>query len=259
MNYKTFGRGGDAWVTLSHPIGSSHEVWGEQVKALASTYNVLVYDVRGHGVNPGATDSLRAQNLDDLVDDVLAIWRQLGISSSHFVGLSLGGCIGVGLALRAPERVNSLMVVNSRLHMDDAARAMWQQRAALVEREGMTPVVRPTLERWFTSEFLAAHTETLASVEATLQGTSALAFADCARVLAGLQLQPRLSSLTMPVRFVTGEQDTAVASQFVADYAAVSAGFELIRMRGPHLLNIENPVGFNHCMLDFIETIECQS
>jgi 3-oxoadipate enol-lactonase len=250
FEYTVHGPQTGPWVTLSHPIGASQAIWAGQIEALAPKHRVLVYDIRGHGQDQGRETTC---SVDDLAHDVLRLWDQLGIRRSHFVGLSLGGCIGVALAHGAPDRVQSLVVANSRLEMDATATAMWEQRATLVEQQGMAPVVAPTLERWLTPEFMAAQPAAVDQVRQTLLATPAQGFAACARALANMHQQQRLSGLQVPTLLISGLSDQAVSSAMVEQYARQNPTFGFVALPGPHILNLENPVGFNQTVLDFID------
>ncbi len=238
------------WLTLSHPIGASRQIWDPLLPTLARDYRVLTIDTRGHGATPaqGAHTTL-----DTLADDVLQLWQALDISSSHFLGLSLGGCIGMTLALQAPQRLRSLVVACARLDMDAAAREMWQQRAALVEAQGMAPVIAPTLERWFTPAFLASEPTVVQTVRAQLAACSPQGFAASARALAGLQLQEKLAGLRVPTLFLAGQDDKAVPTSLIETYARLSPGAELQTLAGPHILPLENPDGFSRSVLAFLQ------
>jgi 3-oxoadipate enol-lactonase len=249
FEYSTHGPKSGEWVTLSHPVGSSRDVWAGQIEAFSRRYQVLVYNIRGHG---GDSRQESSCTVDDLANDVLQLWRQLGIQSSHFVGLSLGGCVGVAVAHQAPERVQSLVVANARLEMDQATSDMWLQRASLVEKQGIEPIVEPTLERWLTPEFMVAHPGETAQVRQTLRTTSPQGFAACARALGAMHQQQRLAGLDVPTLFLSGLSDKAVPSVMVEQYARQNPAFSFAAIAGPHILNLENPAAFNQTVLDFM-------
>lgn len=237
------------WITLSHPIGSSLEIWAGQIEALSRQHPVLVYNTRGHGSDQCQDASC---TVDDLAGDVLRLWQQLGIKRSHLVGLSLGGCVGVAVAHQAPDRVKSLVVANARLEMDGAATDMWLQRASLVEQQGIAPIVSPTLERWLTPEFMAAFPLEVAQLRQTLLATSPKGFAACARALAAMHQEGRLAGLKVPTLFLSGLADKAVPGVMVEHYAQQNPAFSFAAIPGPHILNLENPGDFNLAVLDFI-------
>lgn len=235
------------WLTLSHPIGASLRIWDALLPALSRHYRVLAFNTHGHGGEAGAHGTM-----DDLVTQVQQLWQALGIARSHFLGLSLGGCIGVALALRAPKSLRSLVVACSRLEMDDAATGMWQQRAALVEQQGMTPVVAPTLERWFTPAFLARQPAVVEDVRQQLLACPPRGYAASARALAGLHLQDRLGQLQVPTLYLAGLDDQAVAAAQIEVYARLTPGARYAALAGPHILPLENPDDFSRRVLDFL-------
>lgn len=235
------------WLTLSHPIGASRRIWDALLPALSRNYRVLAFNTHGQGSEAGTPDTM-----DDLAAQVQELWQSLGIVRSHFLGLSLGGCIGVALALRAPQSLHSLVVACARLEMDAAATAMWQQRAALVGQQGMAPVIAPTLERWFTPAFLAQHPAAVEEVRQQLLACPPRGYAASARALAGLHLQDRLGQLQVPTLYLAGLDDQAVAAAQIEGYARLTPGARYAALAGPHILPLENPDGFSRHVLDFL-------
>jgi 3-oxoadipate enol-lactonase len=249
FEYATCGAPGGQWITLSHPVGSDMRIWDAQVEELSRQYQVLVYNTRGHG---GDVRNVSACTVHDLADDVIQLWEHLGIARSHFVGLSLGGCVGVALASNAPARVSTLTVVNSRLEMDELASSGWSKRAQLAESEGMQPLMNPMIERWLTPAFIATHPLEVAVVKQTLLATSPNGFAACARALADMHLKQALAVLSVPTLFLAGLSDSAVPSDITRHYADQNPAFSFAAIPGPHILNLENPAGFNQAVLGFL-------
>ncbi|MET4576775.1 alpha/beta fold hydrolase [Ottowia thiooxydans] len=247
--YSITGAANAPWVTLAHPVGANRHTWAAQVAQLSTRYRVLSYDMRGHGESPSQGPSC---GVDDLAGDVHALWQKLGIAQSHFVGLSLGGCVGLALAHHHPEAVQSLVIANARLEMDAAATQMWQQRAASVEQEGMSAVVDATLERWLTPAFRAAEPHTTETVRETLASMSAEGFAACARALAHMHQAQRLKQLQVPTLLISGLADQAVPSALIRADAASNARLQLIEIDGPHMVHLENPMGFDRAVQTFL-------
>lgn len=237
------------WLTLLHPVGADRHTWAPVLAPLAERYRVLSLDLRGHGDAPARGARC---GVDDLADDVLALWQQLGIERCHVLGVSLGGCVGLALAHRRPAAVHRLVIANARLEMDEAATAMWRQRAATALAEGMAPLVEPTLQRWLTPEFQAAWPERSEAVRQTLAQTSPEGFAACAEALADMHQRARLSDLALPTLLLTGRADTAVPSALVRADAATNPALAYAEIDGPHLLHQENPEDFVRVVLDFL-------
>ena len=107
INYRTYGEGFP--LVLSHPFSASLEFWGDLIQALPPKYQVVAYDVRGHGLSsaPVGEDNYR---LDILVEDLHNLLKHLEIKQAYIGGLSLGGAISVGFAGRHPDMVKALLV-----------------------------------------------------------------------------------------------------------------------------------------------------
>ena len=76
------------WLTLSHSLACNVSMWDEQAQLLARKYKVLRYDTRGHGASSAPPGPY---TLDQMADDVKALFDALGIRRTHWVGLSMGG------------------------------------------------------------------------------------------------------------------------------------------------------------------------
>jgi pimeloyl-ACP methyl ester carboxylesterase len=97
-------------VLLLHGMGSCGEDWELQFPALTSHYRVLAPDARGHGHSPKPPGPY---SISQMAEEVAALLDDLQIPSAHVVGLSMGGCIAQQLALSHPNRVRSLVLVNT--------------------------------------------------------------------------------------------------------------------------------------------------
>lgn len=250
FSYSVSGNPEGPWLTLSHPIGSSKQIWETLAARLGQRYRVLTYDLRGHGQSPMPAGQ---GGMDDLAGDCEALWDQLGVEKSAFVGLSLGGCIGVALADRAPHRLTALVVACSRLAMDEKAATMWRERAAVVRSQGMSAIVDATLDRWLSEPWRAAHPELVHVIRITLAATDPEGFAQCAEALAEGQPPARMARLAMPVQFLAGLDDKAVPSELVHGYAQQTPGARYAEMPGPHLLHLESEQAFHDELTRFLE------
>ena len=103
--------GGDGpAVLLSHGFLMDHEMFAPQVEALAGEFRVVTWDERGTGRTP-ATGPFTYW---DLADDALGLLDQLGIERAVLGGMSQGGFISLRAALRAPERVRGLILIDTQ-------------------------------------------------------------------------------------------------------------------------------------------------
>jgi pimeloyl-ACP methyl ester carboxylesterase len=108
LHYEIAGTGNA--VVFIHGFGSDRRVWDDQFPAFARRYQVLRYDIRGHGQSALPTGEPYAH-----ADDLLALLNFLGIARTHIIGQSMGGEIAINFALVYPDRVHRLALVDSAL------------------------------------------------------------------------------------------------------------------------------------------------
>ena len=133
-------------------IGTTRDLWQQQVPALVGTYRIIRYDARGHGsssVPPGA------YTIEQLGRDALAILDAEDARQAHVCGISLGGLTGLWLAIHAPDRVASLIVANSAARIGTIE--SWNERIAMVRERGMQGAADMAIPRWFSQEFTRRH------------------------------------------------------------------------------------------------------
>ena len=140
-------------VLLVHSLGLDRRMWDPVLDRLAGGRRVVAYDVRGHG---SAAAAPLPFTMAATATDLVAVLDALDLDTAHVAGLSLGGAITQAAAVAAPERFASLTLMAAP---DRPMPEAFEERARLAETGGMTPLIAPTLERWFTPEALAADTE----------------------------------------------------------------------------------------------------
>ncbi|CAL1278456.1 unnamed protein product [Larinioides sclopetarius] len=98
-------------ILFLHGMAVSKEQWGDIPEAVAKATNrkVFAVDSRNHGESPWSD----VFNFDCNVDDLLSFMDSIGASKAIIVGHSMGGITSMNVALRAPERVEKLVVVDT--------------------------------------------------------------------------------------------------------------------------------------------------
>ena len=244
------GREGAPWVTFSNSLATDLSMWDDQVAALESDFRILRYDKRGHG----ASEEVRAPYaLDDLVGDVVAIWDALGVRRSHFVGLSIGGRIGLRLAIDYPERLLSAVISNTRADVPNPIRKLWEARIDTAQREGMGGLANTTVERWCSPSFFATDTAVLEKMRAMVRATSVEGYIRGARALMDHDDRARLGDIGVTCLFIAGRDDTSAApdSMRAMSEAVRDACFVELSPAG-HIANMEQPGAYNEALRPFL-------
>ncbi|MDQ3157453.1 MAG: 3-oxoadipate enol-lactonase [Actinomycetota bacterium] len=224
-------------VVLSNSLGATMAMWDANLADLEEHFRVVRYDTRGHGESPAPSGPY---DIDDLVDDVVALLDDLGVARAHFVGLSLGGMTGMRLAAREPDRVDRLVVLCTSAHLEPAS--AWRDRASTVRAQGTGAVAQAVVDRWFTPGLLASAPALQASSEAMVASTPAEGYAACCEVIATMDLRADLASITAPTLAIAGADDHATPTPHLAEIAdTVRDGRLVVVPESAHLANTQQP------------------
>ena len=250
INYELTGQEGAPVVMLSHSLASSMVMWNPQLESLESDFQVLRYDMRGHGASDAPDGTY---TLELLAEDAVALLDVLGIDTVHFVGLSIGGMIGQGLALNHGDRLKSLTLCDTSAVMPDEAQPILQERIAAARENGMADQVDGTLERWFTPQYLKENPPEVEMIRQQVRATPLAGYIGCSEALRGLNYLERLRGIKLATLIMVGEEDPGTpvaASEAIHERIA---GSELVILPSArHLSNIEQAEAFNKSLMDFL-------
>jgi 3-oxoadipate enol-lactonase len=104
-------------ILLQHGFARSHRVWYSWVPYLARYYKVVRADLRGMGLSSRDFDLKSGINLQSYFSDFNALIEELGGGPVHFCGESLGGILGMAFAAEYPEKLRTLTIVSSPVHL----------------------------------------------------------------------------------------------------------------------------------------------
>jgi 3-oxoadipate enol-lactonase len=225
-------------VVLCGSLGAPSSMWNPQLPALAGRTVVRV-EHPGHG---GAALA-DVHDVGDLARRVLAA---VGGERFSFVGLSLGGAVGMRLALDVPERLERLVLACTSARFGEPSQ--WLARATTVRADGLAAIVDAVLGRWFTPLFdeVPAYRELFLS-------TDAEGYARCCEALSSFDVRDDLSSIGAPTLVIAGAEDpttTPADVEAIAD-AVPDARFAVIP-GAAHLANVERPDDFNRLLEEYL-------
>jgi len=257
-HYALDGPAGAPVVTLSHPLGATHAVWDAQFRALTPRYRTLAYDVRGHGRSDAPPGPW---TLEQLAGDTVALLDALGIAATHFVGLSMGGLIGMTLALAHPGRVLSLVLCDTTASYGEALRPMWEERIRITETAGMAEaMIDKTMDIWFSPAFRRDRKDAVDRVADMLRGTDPRAYAAAVRAIGFVDLLPRIGAIRCPTLVVVGEDDPGTTPAMARAIHERIAGSRLLTLPGArHCSVVERADRFNPALLGFLDGIRVPS
>lgn len=244
-------------VVLSHALGVDLTMWDALAAHLASPegggHPVLRHDHRGHGgsaVPPGP------YTMDELVADAARVIREWGRAPVVFVGLSLGGMVGQGLAIHHPELLRGLVLANTTACQPPAAHATWAQRIAAVQAGGMAAVADGVIERWLGAAFRSAEPEATARLRGKLLRCDPAGYMATTQAVAAVDWLERLPQVGCPTLVIAGGRDTGTPPEAAQAIAASVPGARLeLLPEASHLSVAEEPERFATLVRDFIAAL----
>ncbi len=239
-------------VVLVHGLGMNRAMWDWQWPALTGRFNVLRYDLLGHGESAKPRDPYSLPRFAKQIHDLL---DQLRWNSVALVGFSLGGMIVRAFALAYPERTRALAILNSAHDRTEAERDAVRKRVAEAAEGGPGATIEGALARWFTADFAAAHPEVLERVRDWIMLNEKDVYPLSYSVLAegDIELAKRLGEIRCPALVMTGEEDRGNTPDMSRRMAAQLPNAELEILSGlRHMGLAESPKAFNPRLLDFL-------
>lgn len=234
-------RNGDAnapLIVLGPSLGTTTDLWASVVPALAATHRVLRFDLPGHGFSPKASDAF---TIEEVADAVIGVVDSISVDIFHYAGISLGGAIGLALAVNHPARLASLAVFCSgaKIGTFDA----WTERAAGVRASGTPSLVAGSAARWFAPDFLSRDPKTGARALNQLLDIDDESYALACEALAVFDQTDTLSGIRTPVLCVSGQFDAVTPSSQLQALAAAIPGARAVELAGvAHLPSLERPL-----------------
>tara|TARA_Y100000022_G_scaffold133471_1_gene115873 strand:- start:464 stop:1279 length:816 start_codon:yes stop_codon:yes gene_type:complete len=242
-------------VVLIHGLGLCRHMWRDHIADFASDYQVVSYDLLGHGDSAAPTAptdlSLYAKQLCGLLD-------HLQIEKAALVGFSIGGMINRRFALDHANRLSALAILNSPHDRGDKAQAMVEARAAAVRSEGAMATMEAALERWFTDDYRTSYPDFMETVRVWRRQVDTQSYAEAAWVLAtGVkELTRPTKRVNVPTIVITSENDSGSTPDMAATIAGEIDQVEIcIVPELKHLGLIEQPQSFTLPVIEFFRKL----
>ncbi|SDW42769.1 3-oxoadipate enol-lactonase [Roseicitreum antarcticum] len=236
-------------VVLSHSLATNLSMWDAILAPLEQQFRVIRYDARGHGASSATGNDY---SLQDLVADVTDLLDHLAIERAHFVGLSMGGMVGMGLGIDHADRLLRLVVCDARADAPPTYRNAWDTRIAAVMAGGMAAIAGATVDRWFTDGF-KSDALAVARMRMMVEATPLEGYVGCARALKDLDYKRRLGAISVPVLYLVGDQDLGAPPEEMRAMQRLTPGARFLKIAGAgHISVVEQPVEAGTAISDFL-------
>lgn len=212
--------GGGFPVLLIHGLAGDHSAWLPQIPVLEKTYRVIATDNRGAGKSTQLDEPITTE---DMARDFLELMDRAGARRFHVVGRSLGGLIGQHMALIAPERIQSLVMLASAAKVDPIGyRVLMNMREVLQWTDSWEAHARHSVQNFVAPKFFNENPDRIATIEKLIGGETRLKACYYRQSHAALthDTLDRLHRITNPVCIMAGKLDPIcgpLATQWMID------------------------------------------
>ena len=240
-------------VVLSHALGLDLHMWDALAARLATSMTVLRYDHRGHG---GSAVPAGPYTQDDLVDDAARVIREWGRGPVAWIGLSMGGMVGQGLAVRHPELLRGAVLANTTARYPAAAAAGWAARAVAIGQGGMAAAADAIVERYLSAEYRTAHPGEAAALKTRLLRCDPAGYVAAMQAVAGVDWLDALTTVRTPALVIAGARDAGATPEMARAIAERIAGAQLVILdEASHLSVAEMPDRFHDTVAAFLANL----
>jgi 3-oxoadipate enol-lactonase len=249
MAYRFDGGAGAPVLMLSNSIATSLHMWDDVMPELAEQFRVLRYDTRGHGASdapPGA------YSLDRLGRDVIELLDALDLKRVHFLGLSLGGFIGQWLGVRAPERIDRLVLSNTSAHLGPPEYFDGRIAELTSGRADRAGTAETFIRNWFPARMIDARSPVVEAFRKMAFDTSPQGLAGSFAAVRDADLRRIVTLVTRPTLVIAGTYDTVTAASHGEEIAAAIPGASYLALPSVHLPNVETKEAFVEAVRGFL-------
>ena len=246
LHYRVDGPENGPPVVFANSLGTDLRLWDDLLPMLPAGLKIVRYDKRGHGLSSLPRGPY---HMGALVKDVEALLDYLGVRDAVFVGLSIGGMIAQGLAVKRLDQVRAVVLSNTGAKIGNAD--MWGDRIAAVLKDGIEPMADTVMERWFAPDFRA--TPQLELWRNMLVRQEVQGYAGCSSAISGTDFYATTASLRLPALGIAGSEDGSTPPDLVRETTDLIPGsqFQIIRRTG-HLPCVEKPEEYAQILTKFM-------
>lgn len=249
VHYRIDGNPEGRPVVFANSLGTDLRLWDQVLPLLPQGLKYIRYDKRGHGL----TELTPAPySMGTLVRDVERLMDHLAVKDALFVGLSIGGMIAQGLAVKRMDLVRAMVLSNTGAKIGQPA--MWDDRIAAVKAGGIEALADSIMERWFSAPF--RKTAEFHAWRNMLVRQPAEGYTGCSAAISGTDFYTPTSGLRLPTLGIAGSDDGSTPPDLVRETVDLIPGsqFHLIRKAG-HLPCVEQPEEYATVLTKFMQDV----
>ncbi|MEO6299756.1 MAG: 3-oxoadipate enol-lactonase [Paracoccaceae bacterium] len=236
-------------VVFVHALGTDLTIWDGVLSHLTGRYRTLVFDHRGHG---GSDTPAPPYAMGTLVRDCERLMDHFGLKDAVVIGVSLGGLVAQGLAVKRLDQVRAVVLSNTAARIGTPQ--MWHDRIDEIRKFGLNTYAEGAMQRMLGADF--RNNPALPYLRCLLTATDPDGWIGCAAAIAGTDFYTTTASLRLPALVIAGANDGTTPPDLVRETADLIPGHQFALMRGTgHLPMVEKPAEFAALLKMFLHDI----
>ena len=248
-------------LLFAHGLLWGTHLYDKQVEHFKSSYRCIAFDFRGQGKSE-VTKS--GYDMDSLAEDAIALLEALEISKCHLVGLSMGGYVAQRVALKRPDLLHSLILLDTGAEAENPEKkADYKKMLRAIHWLGMKRISKKVMPIMFGETFLndkSRKQEYKTWLEHLRQNNKKGAMRATAGVIERDGILSRLPDINLPTLIVVGDEDkpTPYEEAQKMHFAIKGSKLAVIKQAG-HSTPVEQPERLNQVMSTFLKIVNTQS
>ncbi len=247
IHYQLSGDPSHPALVLSNSLGANLAMWDAQAPVFSKQFRLLRYDMRGHRESSSPPPPY---SVAELAHDLISLVDFLAIDRFHLCGLSVGGMIGMALALQTPARLRKLVLCNTAAKI--GTHESWNTRIETVRSKGMKEVARTTPARWFTPAFQSRSPKVVTATLQFLESLDPEGYIGGCCAVRDFDGREDVAKIRVPTVVISGTQDPAATpadGHFLADRIP---GARYVELNAAHISCVEDADGLTAQVISFL-------
>ncbi|WP_454858817.1 3-oxoadipate enol-lactonase [Rhizobium binxianense] len=252
IHYRAIGLGtGKPVIAFINSLGTDFRIWDAVIDEMGDAYAYVLHDKRGHGLSGTGTPPYA---IETHADDLIALLEHLGVGRAVVWGLSVGGLIAQAVCAKRPDLVRALVLSNTahRIGTPD----MWNARIGTILANGLSGMIDPIMERWFTPPFRTDDNALYAGCRAMLARQPVDGYCGTCAAIRDADYTGAAPLIAAPTLCVVGDRDGSTPPDLVRTLADLIPGSRFAEIAAcGHIPCIEQPAAYAATVAAFLNTL----
>lgn len=247
--YRLLGDKDKPLLVMAHPLGMTQGVWDDMLPALLGKFQVLTWDLPGHGASAAWPDESDEITPEDLAQEAIALAATADAERFHLVGTSIGGVIGQQLISQHSDRLLSATLTNTGavIGTPDA----WNTRSANVLELGLNAMAVDIVPRWFGPAACEQQPALVEGWRVIMGRGDDRSYALLCEMLGRADFREQLGEHQVPLRLIAGADDLATPPEALKALARCSGAADpVILEHVGHVPSVECPEKFSQILIE---------